>query len=184
MLHTRDGIAPRSCHWMEYYVLGYVWFSLVNEEGWTWLCEIHCLHQRYRFCHDLLSFSSSLSFPHESDPLWLFMIIKLLLLEVKWLPLIFLVDFIVGIFLVDFRCSCHLDFKHQSSQNQLYCKWGSSINWRCCLPFVDNFLQPPHWVDKSRISNCDWPNWCSFEKCSCILLAQLLWMIQVVLFYT
>ena len=98
MLHTRDGIAPRSCHWMEYYVLGYVWFSLVNEEGWTWLCEIHCLHQRYRFCHDLLSFSSSLSFPHESDPLWLFMIIKLLLLEVKWLPLIFLVDFIVGIF--------------------------------------------------------------------------------------
>ena len=27
-----------------------------------------------------------------------------------------------------------------SPQNQPYCKWGSSIKWRCCPPFVDHFF--------------------------------------------
>ena len=34
----------------------------------------------------------------------------------------------------------------ESPQNQPYCKWGSSIKWRCCPPFVNRFLHD-HVVD-------------------------------------
>ena len=30
--------------------------------------------------------------------------------------------------------------KWESLQNQSYCKWGTSIKWKCCLPFVYYFL--------------------------------------------
>jgi hypothetical protein len=68
-------------------------------------------------------------------------------------------------------------------------KLGQHRNLYICQIIIDNRDLPsprPRGRRSQHLSDtdCDWPKLVLFLKCYCILLTPLLWMVDVVLFYT